>query len=269
MLAFSTIRAVLFDMDGVLYRGQTPLPGVADLWQFLRERQIAFACITNNASMTPQQYEAKLAAMGIALPAERVITSAQATARYLRQQYPAGTRVFVVGMQGLREALFADGYFVEDDHAPELVVQGADFTLTYERLKRATLHIRRGARFISTNPDRTFPSEEGLIPGAGAIAAALSAATDVTPLVIGKPAPTMFLVGAAMLGVTPAQTLVVGDRLDTDIAGAIAAGMPSALVLTGVSTAAEANAGPIHPDLIIADLPELLARWQAAERDGE
>ncbi|MCS6887340.1 HAD-IIA family hydrolase [Chloroflexus sp.] len=263
MVSFNSIRAVLFDMDGVLYRGQTPLPGVTDLWQFLRDRQIAFACATNNASMTPQQYAAKLAAMGLVLPPERVITSAQATARYLRDHYPPGTRVFVVGMQGLREALFADGHFIEDDHAPELVVQGADFTLTYERLKRATLHIRRGARFVSTNPDRTFPSEEGLIPGAGAIAAAISAATDVTPLVIGKPAPTMFLIGAAMLGATPAQTLVVGDRLDTDIAGAIAAGMPSVLVLTGVSTAEEAMAGPIRPNLIVADLPDLLARWQA------
>ncbi len=263
MIDLRPIRAVLFDMDGVLYRGMTPLPGVADLLGFLAERRIAAACITNNASMTPQQYEAKLAAMGIAMPAARVITSAQATARYLREQYPAGTPVFVVGMQGLREALFADGYFREDDQAPALVVQGADFTLTYERLKQATLHIRRGARFISTNPDRTFPSEEGLIPGAGAIAAALSAATDVTPLVIGKPAPTMFLIGARMLGVTPAQTLVIGDRLDTDIAGAIVAGMPSALVLTGVSTAEEAAAGPIRPDLIVADLPDLLMRWQA------
>lgn len=264
MMAFSSIRAVLFDMDGVLYRGQTPLPGVADLWQFLHDHQIAFACATNNASMTPQQYAAKLAAMGIVLPADRVITSAQATALYLRDHYPPGTRVFMVGMQGLREALFADGYFVEDDDAPELVVQGADFTLTYERLKRATLHIRRGARFISTNPDRTFPSEEGLIPGAGAIAAALTAATDVSPLVIGKPAPTMFLIGAKMLGAPPSATLVVGDRLDTDIAGAIAAGMPSVLVLTGVSTVEEATTGPIRPDLIVADLPELLARWADA-----
>ncbi|WP_298817697.1 HAD-IIA family hydrolase [Chloroflexus sp.] len=263
MLALKTIRAVLFDMDGVLYRGQARLPGVTDLFSFLTERQIAFACATNNASMTPQQYEAKLSAMGIVLPADRVITSAQATARYLRDHYSPGTRVFVVGMRGLREALFADGYFVEDDQAPELVVQGADFTLTYERLKQATLHIRRGARFISTNPDRTFPSEEGLIPGAGAIAAALSAATDVTPLVIGKPAPAMFLIGAAMLGATPAQTLVVGDRLDTDIAGAIAAGMPSALVLTGVTTAEEVVTSPIQPDLVVADLPDLLARWRS------
>ncbi len=264
MLMLNTIRAVLFDMDGVLYRGQTLLSGVSELFSFLTERQIGFACATNNASMTPQQYVAKLAAMGIVLSTERVITSAQATARYLRDHYPPGTRVFVIGMQGLREALFADGYFIEDDLSPELVVQGADFTLTYDRLKRATLHIRRGARFISTNPDRTFPSEEGLIPGAGAIAAALSAATDVTPLVIGKPAPTMFLIGAAMLGAPPAQTLVVGDRLDTDIAGAIAAGMPSVLVLTGVTTAAEAATSPIRPDLIVADLPELLARWREA-----
>lgn len=264
MISFPTIKAVLFDMDGVLYRGRQRLDGVVELLAFLDGRGVRYACITNNASMTPEQYEEKLAAMGIAMPAARVVTSAIAAGMALRAEYPRGTRAFVVGMRGLRDALFADGHFVEDDVLPELVVQGADFELTYATLRRATLLIRGGARYVATNPDKTFPSEEGLIPGAGAIMAALAAATDVTPTVIGKPAPGMFHVAAAMLGAPPAETLTIGDRLDTDIAGAIAAAMPSALVLTGVSTRAEAEAGPTRPDAIFADLPDLLAAWRAA-----
>lgn len=264
MISFPTIQAVLFDMDGVLYRGKQMLAGVPELLAFLAERGIGYACITNNASLTPAQYEAKLAAMGINMPAERVLTSAIATSRALRASYPRGTRVYIVGMAGLRDALLHDGYFVEDDTAPELVVQGADFALTYATLRTATLLIRAGARYVATNPDRTFPAEEGLIPGAGAIMAALVAATDSQPLVIGKPAPTMFQVAAALLAVPPAAVLVIGDRLDTDIAGAAAAGMPSVLVLTGVSTRVEAEAGPMRPTAIYADLPALLAAWRAA-----
>lgn len=260
---FNQIQAVLFDMDGVLYRGHQMLEGVPALLAFLEQRGITYACITNNASMTPQQYEEKLAKLGIQMPAGRVITSALATGRYLRAHHPRGTRVFVVGMDGLREAMFADGYFVEDDVLPELVVQGADFALTYEKLRKATLFIRGGASFIATNPDSTFPAEEGLIPGAGAITAALVAASAVQPLVIGKPAPTMFLLAAELLGVPPTASLVIGDRLDTDIGGAIAAGMPSVLVLTGVSGRSEAESGPFRPQLIVADLPALLAAWQS------
>jgi 4-nitrophenyl phosphatase len=264
MFQLASIRAVLFDMDGVLYRGQQALAGVTELLSFLNERGLGYACITNNASMAPQQYEEKLAAMGIAMPASRVITSAIATGHALRTEYPRGTRVFIVGMRGLREALLHDGHFVEDDARPELVVQGADFTLTYDTLRRAALHIRAGARYIATNPDRTCPSEEGLIPGAGAVMAAIVAATDAVPTVIGKPAPAMFRVAADILGALPAATLVIGDRLDTDIEGARAASMPSALVLTGVSTRQEAENGPIHPDVTFADLPALLAAWRAA-----
>lgn len=264
MVDLAQTRTVLFDMDGVLYRGNAMLPGTQELLAFLDRTDVRYACITNNASLTPAEYEAKLAKMGIRMPAELVLTSALVTGHYLRRTYPRGTRVLIVGMGGLREALLADGSFVEDEATPELVVQGADFKLTYDRLKLATLAIRRGARYIATNPDRTFPAEEGLIPGAGAVMAALVAATDTEPLIIGKPAPTMFQAAVDMLGGDPATTLVIGDRLDTDIGGAINAGLPSLLVLTGVSTRAEAENGPIRPDLIYADLPTLLADWQAA-----
>jgi len=262
MIPFANIKAVLFDMDGVLYRGRQVLPGAVELLTFLDVRDIRYACITNNASMTPEQYEAKLAAMGIRMPAGLVVTSALATNHYLRATYPAGTRVYIVGMRGLREALLGDGYFVEDAEAPELVVQGADFEVTYAKLKTAALCIRGGARYIATNPDRTFPSEEGLIPGAGAIMAALTAATDAEPFVIGKPAPTMFQVAVELLGANQDTTLVIGDRLDTDIAGATGAGLTSALVLTGVSRRDEIGER-FRPDAVFDDLPDLLGAWLA------
>jgi 4-nitrophenyl phosphatase len=258
----SSIQTVLFDMDGVLYRGQQVLDGVGDLLGFFDSRGIRYACITNNASMTQEQYEQKLAKMGIHMPASQVVTSSLATGRYLRGVYPRGTSVLIVGMDGLRDALLADGYFVEEREEPQLVVQGADFELTYAKIKQACLAIRRGARYIATNPDKTFPSEEGLIPGAGAVMALLQAATDAEPLVIGKPAPTMFQIAAELLGGTAPTTLVIGDRLDTDIAGAVNAGMPSALVLTGVSTRAELATSPVQPTMVVEDLVELLGMWQ-------
>lgn len=264
MLDFSQIQAVLLDMDGVLYRGQTVLPGVHEFLAFCDEQGIGYACLTNNSTMTPAQYEAKLAGMQISMPARHVLTSGMATNRFLRANYPRGTTIYALGMQGLHEPLFADGYFAPREEQPDLVVQGADFTVVYDKLRIACLAIRAGARFIATNPDKTFPTEAGLIPGAGAITAALQAATDVAPQVIGKPQPTMFELGAELLGSNAATTLMIGDRLDTDIAGACAAGMPAALVLTGVSTAAEAETSATPPTATFADMPTLLDHWRAA-----
>jgi 4-nitrophenyl phosphatase len=266
MLNLAAIRTLLLDMDGVLYRGSTALPGVNDLLALCERRGVAYACITNNATQTPEQYEEKLRGLGIPIPAERVVTSAMITNRYLRANYPRGTTIYAVGMSGLRSLLFDDGYFVPQEQGPELVVVGADFEVTYAKLRAACLAIRAGSRFIGTNPDRTFPSEQGLIPGAGSLLAALVASTDMEPFVIGKPQPTMFLAAMELLGGQPGATLVLGDRLDTDIAGGVAAGLRTALVLTGVSSRAEAEGGSIAPDLIVADLPELVARWDALQR---
>lgn len=257
------VRAVLFDMDGVLYRGDQPLGGVNQLLAFLEAHNIRYACITNNATRTPAQFAAKVQAMDLHIPADRIITSAVATNVYLRSVAPPGTPVYAVGMDGLHEPLFGDGYFVPDERTPRYVVVGADFELTYQKLRTACLAIRAGAAFIGTNPDTTFPAEDGIIPGCGAILAALQAATNQQPQIIGKPAPALFEAAMKLLGSQPATTLVVGDRYDTDIVGGARAGLHTALVLTGVSTAADAAQGPITPDLVIADLPALLARWQA------
>jgi len=255
--------AALLDMDGVLYRGQMPLPGVNEMLAMFARRGITYACVTNNSTLTPEQYEDKLAAMGIAIPAARVITSSVAPRRYLETPVPRGTSAFYIGMEGLREALFGDGYFVYDEQKPQIVVSGLDMGATYAKLTIAALAIRAGARFVGTNPDLTLPTEAGLVPGAGSLQALLTAATGVTPLVIGKPEPTMLHAAIDILEADPQHTLVIGDRLDTDIAGAAAAGLASALVLTGVTTQDDLKHSPLQPDAVYAGLPELVAAWQA------
>ncbi|GAB4181728.1 MAG: HAD-IIA family hydrolase [Roseiflexaceae bacterium] len=260
----NSFNAVVFDMDGVLYRGKQPLAGVADLLALLDEKGIAYACATNNATMTPQEFSEKLARMEIRMPADRIVTSPVATRRYLEARAPRNTGIYCIGMNGLRDALFGDGYFREDDQAPSYVVVGMDFQVTYPQLRRACLHIRAGATFIGTNPDTTFPAEDGIVPGCGAILALLRTGSEQEPYVIGKPGPALFEASISILGAEPAKTLTVGDRLDTDIAGAQAAGLASALVLTGVSTAETLEKSSVKPDLVFADLPALAAAWRAS-----
>ncbi|MCU0512057.1 MAG: HAD-IIA family hydrolase [Anaerolineae bacterium] len=256
-MALTGMQALIMDMDGVLWRGDEALPGLAAFFAWLRRAGRPFVLATNNSSRPPAQYVQKLAGLGVPdiLP-QQIITSATATAIYLRARYPAGTRVHVVGMDGVRQALLeADFALVEEDAA--VVVAGVDFELTYDKAKRAALMIRAGADFVGTNPDATFPTPEGLIPGAGSILALLETAGGKAPLVIGKPEPAMFEVALRRLGTLPEQTLMVGDRLDTDIFGAYRAGLKTALVLTGVSRREDVAHSPVLPDAIFEDLPAL------------
>ncbi|HEX6290094.1 MAG TPA: HAD-IIA family hydrolase [Herpetosiphonaceae bacterium] len=266
-LDLRAIRAVLFDMDGVLYRGAQALPGVNELLAFLEARRLPYACITNNASRTPEQFAANVQAMGLKIAPERIITSAIATNVYLRSVAPPGTPIYAVGMDGLIQPLFGDGYFVLEEQAPSFVVVGADFEVTYAKLRAACLAIRAGATFVGTNPDKTFPAEDGIVPGCGALLAALEAATDQKPMIIGKPEPGMFIAALKLLEAQAPTTLVIGDRYDTDIVGGATAGLRTAMVLTGISTAAEAEDGLVVPDAIVADLPELLRIWRVAVDD--
>ena len=148
------------------------------------------------------------------------------------------------------------------------MIVGLDTEVTYAKLRQATLLISAGAKFIGTNPDVSLPVPEGLVPGCGALLALLSAATGVQPFIIGKPGPTMFHIATDVLGADPRKTLTIGDRLDTDIAGSLAAGMTAGLVLTGVVTRADVAASDIKPDAVYTDLPELLSQWQMALTNG-
>ncbi len=257
------IRNLLMDMDGVLYRGHTPLAGAAELIHFLRGRGIRFLLVTNNSTLTPAQFAERMQKMGIPVEAEEIMTSGVATAEYLATIAPPGTKVNVVGEGGLIAELEKRGFVMAGREA-QFVVCGLDKTVTYEKLKTATLAIRDGATFIGTNADKTYPLEKDLIPGAGSILAALIAATDVQPIVVGKPEPIILEQCLRLLGARKEETALLGDRLDTDILGGHRAGLTTIMVTTGIHTAEEAAAYPIQPDYLFADLPALLAAWRQA-----
>lgn len=259
----STARAFLLDGDGVLYRGAEPLPGARAFIDALNARGTPYLLLTNNATRTPQQLAAKMAPMQIAIDAGHIFTAAQATTLWLQARYPAGAAVLAVGEDGLRVALREGGFrLVEEYQQAELVVAGLDRTITYARLAEAALAIGRGCPFIATNPDKSIPTERGIEPGAGALIAFLQAVTGVTPPMIGKPEADFFQQAMRSLGVSPDETVMVGDRYETDILGAHNAGIRSAAVLTGISRAAEFAAAEPPPTWVFEDLIALLAAWQ-------
>ncbi len=261
----STIDGCILDMDGVIYRGDTMIPEVPAFLAAMNAAGIAWSMATNNATKTQRDYVEKFARMGIDAPESRIVTSAVATAAYLRHTYPGGTTVYVVGMDALQNAVFGDGYFVPAGRDAQVVVSGADFNLRYDQLRIACLAIRAGADYVATNGDRTFPTEDGLIPGSGAIVAALVAATDVQPVVIGKPSPEMIRSCLEIMGTTAERTLMVGDRLDTDILAGINAGTQTLLVLTGVSTVPDIEAFGIVPDVVAPTLAPVTEALLARE----
>ena len=230
---------LIFDMDGVIYRGKEPVEGAGELIRFLKEKGIPFIFLTNNSTRDPSMYREKLLSMGIDVPEEVIVTSGLATRLYMERHMEPG-KVFVIGGDGLHRE----------------VVVGLDPALTYEKLKYATLAIRNGARFIGTNPDTTYPAEEGLYPGAGSIIAALRASTDVEPIIIGKPNEPAYEVARSRLNAD--EIWMVGDRLDTDIAFAKRFGMKAVMVLTGVSTLKDVEETGTRPDLVIPSVKELL-----------
>ena len=254
-------------MDGVLYRGAEVLPGVKELLDALtlRERRVMLA--TNNSMSTPQAYERKLAAMGLDVPASAVITSALATRDYLLQTLPEGSGLYVIGMPALREQLLDGTSFhsvLSGEEQPAAVVIGLDLDFTYEKLKTAHEAIQRGALFIATNADSTLPTEAGLVPGAGSIVAALAVASGERPIVIGKPETPMLQMAMARMEAEPAETVMLGDRLDTDILAGERAGMSTVLVLTGVSTREDLRSAEALPDVVVSDLPSLVEAITAA-----
>ena len=263
-MKFSDVAALVIDMDGVLWRDSEPLPGLVELFDWLAESGTPYVLATNNSTNSPARYVAKLASMGVeGVPVERIITSGTATAAYMQRRYPAGTPVHVFGMDSLRQIIEAAGFDISDEEPAQVVVAGGNFDTTYEMLKRATLALRAGADFIGTNPDTTFPTPEGLVPGAGSLIAALEAASDRRATIIGKPATPMFEAALELMGTTQAETVMLGDRLNTDIAGARNAGLRSVMLFTGVTTPEElASAGnDIWPDVALDGLPDLLRAW--------
>lgn len=256
-MVISRISALLLDMDGVLWRGAESIGNLPAIFAKVKAKGLRMAFVTNNATRTVEQYLEVFRNFGVEVAPDQVHTSAKVTASLLRERHPSGGKVYVIGEHGLQEALGDQGFEMADRDCLAVVV-GLDRHLTYEKLRQATLLIRGGAAFIGTNPDRTLPSPEGEVPGAGSILAALEAATDVRATVIGKPERALLDSALKHLGLQPSQALMVGDRVDTDVTAGQRAGCRTALVLSGVTSEAAARAWKPAPDFIEKDLDALL-----------
>jgi 4-nitrophenyl phosphatase len=257
----SSIKGLIIDMDGVLWRGSEPLPGLAEFFSFMRARGIRFVLATNNSSATETQYAERLASYGAPVALEEIVTSSTATADYLASILPSGSRVYAIGLQGVRDALTQRGFVLGEEDGAAAVVVGIDWNVTYDQLKTATLLIRAGAKFIGTNPDATYPAPEGIIPGNGALLAAIETATGVKPIVVGKPEPILYQQALRRLHAPLAAIAALGDRLETDILGGIRAGTKTILVMSGVTTPEQLAASDYKPDWVFKDIVDLVKRW--------
>jgi len=263
------IKAVVLDLDGVIYRGRTPIPGASAALSSLSCPAYYF---TNNSTRSRESYVELLAGFGITSDPEHIVTSASLTSEYLRGKYPRAT-VLVVGEGGLVDELRAAGLRVVRRRGARplsAVVVGMDRAFTYAKLKEAQQALLSGVEFIATNRDATYPVEGGIIPGAGSVVAAVAAAAEREPLTIGKPSAWSGQLIARHAGVAPGEILMVGDRIETDIEMGRRAGLWTCLVLTGISSLAEAAATPeaSRPHFVIpsiAEVPDLL-RTLAAGR---
>ena len=246
----------LMDMDGVLIREQTVVPGADRFLERLRVLEQPFLVLTNNSMYTQRDLAARLSAIGLEVPEERIWTSAMATANFLDGQRPQGS-AFVVGETGLTTALHAIGYTLTD-RSPDYVVLGETRTYSFEHISRAIRLVAAGARFIATNPDPIGPTPDGPLPATGSVAALISRATGVEPYFVGKPNPLMMRSALNAIDAHSESSAMVGDRMDTDVVSGLEAGMHTVLVLTGITSRAEAERFPYRPSRIVDSIADLV-----------
>lgn len=245
----------LIDMDGVLVKGKELIPGADEFIEKLKASGSKFLILTNNPLYTQRDLEHRLKASGLNVPAENIFTSAIATAKFLQSQRPNGT-AFVIGETGLTQALHDVGYVQTDTH-PDYVVLGEVNSYNFEIVTRAVRLINDGALFIATNPDATGPLESGIVPATGAMAALIEKATGKAPFFVGKPNPLMMRSAMRYLGVHSENTVMVGDRMDTDIVAGVMSGLETILVLSGVSSMADVEQFPYRPGRILNSVAEI------------
>ena len=259
-----TVKGIILDMDGVLWAADEPLLDMPRFFNDLEALGIPVVFATNNGTRSIRMYVERLRDYGVPVEPWQVVNSAIATAAYLHKQHPGGGPVFVVGEQGVIDALEEKGFFLaKKDDEVVAVVAGMDRAMSYDKLAKAALLIRAGKPFIGTNGDLTFPTPYGFVPGAGATLAYLEVSTGVQPMIIGKPEPYLYNFALERLGTSPEETLAVGDRLETDILGGHRTGCPTVLVLSGVSSTAEAESYQPSPTLILPNLADLIPVLQS------
>lgn len=256
---YADLKAIILDMDGVLWLDKQPIGDLAAIFTRIADLGLKVVLATNNGTKNVKEYQEKLIGFGVFLEDWQIINSAMASGFFLQSRFPQGGKVYVVGSPSLKDTLQSYGFEIAEEGEPvQVVVAGLDRQISYDKLRNATIQIYHGALFIGTNPDRTFPSPEGLVPGAGSILAAIEAATYTTPVIVGKPSPLLYDLALERLGTNPQQTIAIGDRYDTDIIGGIHAGIKTALLLSGVEDASKSSRWVPAPDLIAQDLTELL-----------
>jgi 4-nitrophenyl phosphatase len=257
----SNIKALILDMDGVVWKSDAPIGNLPEIFARIRDRGLKFVFATNNGTKTPEEYQQKLAELGVKVESSQVVTASLAVAHMLSRTYPKGTKMYMIGEMGVRVALEDKGFEIlstEDAPNAKAFVMGLDRTISFQKVVEATLLVNAGVPFYATNTDRTFPTPRGEVPGAGSWISVVTNATGVEPIVAGKPFPYLMELSLERLGTKKEDTLVVGDRLETDIAAGQAVGCPTAAVLSGVSTKEQAEAWSPLPTIIAGSLDELV-----------
>lgn len=249
-----SIRGVIADLDGVVYRGDNPIPDAVEAFDRWARAGLSYGFVTNNSTRSAEDVALKLGRMGVRVEPKQIVTSASAAAELMGSRWPQGTPVYVIGAPSLTTAIETAGFEITD-REPQVVVMGLDREITHEKLKIAVRAIMNGARLIGTNPDLLLPTDDGFEPGAGAMLTAVAAAARTTPLVVGKPEPHMIITAMGRLGTAPADTVMIGDQVATDIQAGKRAGICSVLVTTGVPSGDADALEP--PDFTVDSLLEI------------
>ncbi|MCJ7840320.1 TIGR01457 family HAD-type hydrolase [Lederbergia sp. NSJ-179] len=255
----STYEGYLIDLDGTMYRGLEKIEEALIFVEKLKNKGIPYLFVTNNSSKRPEQFAKSLQDFGLETRADQIFTTSMATANYLHEKKPDAS-VYAIGGEGLQSALTEKGFTLVDDLADAVVI-GLDREITYEKLAKASLAVRNGAMFISTNGDIALPSERGLLPGNGALTSVISVSTQIEPIFIGKPHSIIVEQALEELGTTKEGTLMVGDNYDTDILAGIHAGLDTLLVHTGVTTKEMLTEKLVQPTYVL----DSLAEWKFEE----
>ncbi|CAM3029655.1 TIGR01457 family HAD-type hydrolase [Sporolactobacillus spathodeae] len=249
-------RTFLLDLDGTVYRGKESIPEAVDFVKNLKKKGLTYLFVTNNSTRTKEMVAEQLASFGIPCTADNVLTTSMATAQFIKRE-KADATVYYIGEKGLTQAMEAAGLTYQEEN-PDYVAFGMDREITYEKYAKASLAVRAGARFVSTNPDVALPNERGLVPGNGSLTSVISVSTGVTPVFIGKPEPIIMEQALEMLDADKETTLMIGDNYDTDIMAGIRSGIDSLLVLTGVTSKRALRAKAQQPTYVLDSLSDWL-----------
>jgi len=258
------LRGLVVDMDGVLWRGEQPIPGIDEMFEAIVRRGLRHVFVTNSPHRGPEELAEKAGRFGLPVRADQIITAGCVTVQYLQQHFARGARVHVICEPGFKERVAAAGFVLADESVAAVVV-GMDFSLNYEMIKRGALLLQNGAAFIGIHGDACFPSAEGLLPAAGALIAMLAVSSGREPVLMGKPAAPIFEMALVRLDLSRDEVACVGDSLQADISGGRAMGMKTILVLSGVTARAEADASNLRPDWIFDSAKELGAALRLAK----